>query len=90
MDSSWAKIGSGLVGAYALALDAYNDGMQDVDREQQAVARNGTKLSKDDNDNRSTSERSSFTAGVLVGIGMSFGCLLLTSCLNIVQSMQRY
>ena len=82
MDSSWAKIGSGLVGAYALALDAYNDGMQDVDREQQAVARNGTKLSKDDNDNRSTSERSSFTAGVLVGIGMSFGCLLLTSLLG--------
>ena len=39
-------------------------------------------LSKDDNDNRSTSERSSFTAGVLVGIGMSFGCLLLTSLLG--------
>ena len=82
VDSSWATIGSGLVGAYALALDAYTDGIQDIDREQQSVARNGTKLSKDDNDNRSTSERSSFTAGVLVGIGMSFGCLLLTSLLG--------
>jgi fructokinase len=86
VDSSWATIGSGLVGAYALALDAYNDGMQDIEQERQAVAENGTKnkmiVTKDDNDNRSTSEQSSFTVGVLVGIGMSFGCLLLTSLLG--------
>jgi hypothetical protein len=82
VDSSWATIGSGLVGAYALALDAYNDGMQDIERERQAVAENGTKnkmiVKKDDR----SSERSSFTMGVLVGIGMSFGCLLLTSLLG--------
>ena len=85
VDSSWAKVGSGLVGAYALALDAYYDGMQDIARERRVEhGKYEILVAKDDDDDDDDrlEHRSSFTVGVLVGIGISFGCLLLTSVLG--------
>lgn len=62
VESSWEGIGSGLVGAYALALDAHDgEGETGIDG---ATARDGD-------------ER--FTSGVLAGIGLSFGCMLVSS-----------
>ena len=62
VESSWEGIGSGLVGAYALALDAHNG------EEETAI-------------DGATARDESFTSGVLAGIGISFGCMLVSSLL---------
>jgi fructokinase len=91
---SWGDVGSGLVGAYALALDAYEDGMNaTVDgRRKRGGATGGkevgsTGASRDDGRDEIVSNdddecRSSFARGVLAGIGLSLGCALATSALG--------
>ena len=70
--SSWEEIGSGLVGAFALALDAYE--------------KDGIKERGDDSSRKKKSttehEQQLFTSGVLVGIGLSFCCVLMMSLLG--------
>ena len=66
VESSWEELGSGLVGAFALALDAH-------EREEET-----TMDSETVRDEREKEERS-FTRGVLAGIGLSFGCMFLSS-----------
>ncbi len=73
--SSWEEVGSGLVGAYALALDKLDScerGRKDV----------GTKDDTQQKLKSEESERHLFTSGVLAGIGLSFGCALMMSLLG--------
>ncbi|KAL9186526.1 hypothetical protein ACHAXT_005764 [Thalassiosira profunda] len=67
--SSWESVGSGLAGAFALALDAYEK-------------ENGGDSTKQSSKGNMREEQRKFTSGVLVGIGVSFGCALLTSLLG--------
>ena len=80
--SSWEEVGSGLVGAFALALDAYEKvGVEEEDERGGTGVR--TALDSDDGDKKKAitkkSEQHVFTSGVLTGIGLSFGCALIMS-----------
>jgi len=76
-ESSWEKLGSGLVGAYALALQVYEkDNTNGTQSEEVASGKEGKRRNNDDD------EQHLFTSGVLTGIGLSFCCLLLTSFLS--------
>lgn len=77
--SSWEEVGSGLVGAFALALDVYEKDGDDDDEEEVAAFD-----SEADEKKKATAEREqhSFTSGVLAGIGLSFGCALMMSLLG--------
>ncbi|KAL7547830.1 hypothetical protein ACHAWF_011102, partial [Thalassiosira exigua] len=68
-------VGSGVAGAYALALDALEGGGREGDG---ALGRQGAMSME----KREEEEKRSFTLGVLAGIGLSFGCALLTSLLG--------
>ena len=77
VESSWEEMGSGLVGAFALALDAFekhtNDGK---------LGETDYQISSESSEAkgyRKAAEQQLFTSGVLAGIGLSFGCILLTS-----------
>lgn len=74
--SSWEEVGSGLVGAFALALDK----LDSCERGREDVGTN------DDTRQKLKSEESErhylFTSGVLAGIGLSFGCALMMSLLG--------
>jgi fructokinase len=85
--SSWEEVGSGLVGAFALALDAYEKvGVEE--EEKRGTTTEGVRtalLGSDAGDkNKATteSEQHLFSSGVLVGIGLSFGCSLMMSLLG--------
>jgi hypothetical protein len=71
--SSWEEVGSGLVGAYNLALDKLEDVTTNDDTQQKLKKQ---KLKSEE------SERHLFTSGVLAGIGISFGCALMMSLLG--------
>ena len=75
-ESSWEKLGSGLVGAYALALKAYDT--KEIQSSVEVVSGKKGKRRNDDDDG----QHDLFTSGVLAGIGLSFGCMLLTSLLS--------
>jgi fructokinase len=62
VESSWKELGSGLVGAFALALDAH-------------TSRKEIEVTKEND----VKERNAYTSGVLAGIGLSFGCILLST-----------
>ncbi|KAL3806959.1 hypothetical protein ACHAXA_011376 [Cyclostephanos tholiformis] len=93
---SWGKVGSGLVGAYALALDAYDDGVKLTVVEERRRRRRETNgkeersiaSSLDDGGDEILSahydveRRWTFALGVLAGLGLSFGCALATSVLG--------
>mmetsp|Transcript_38486 Transcript_38486/g.80635 ORF Transcript_38486/g.80635 Transcript_38486/m.80635 type:complete len:488 (+) Transcript_38486:54-1517(+) len=86
VEGSWEEVGSGLVGAFALALDAYESGngdgedMNGDDKEESidvpAVQESSAKQEEEEK------RQQSFTSGVLAGIGLSFGCALLSSLLG--------
>eukprot|EP00986_Skeletonema_menzelii_P000043 scaffold7_cov142-Skeletonema_menzelii.AAC.3 len=74
--SSWEEVGSGLVGAFALALDAYEkDGIEATEDEGIALDKDSSRNKKSTTEN----EQHLFTSGLLVGIGLSFGCALIMS-----------
>lgn len=76
-ESSWEKMGSGLVGAYALALQVYEkDNTNGIQSEEIVSGKKGKRINDDDD------EQHLFKSGVLTGIGLSFCCLLLTSFLS--------
>ena len=64
VESSWERIGSGLVGAFALALEA-RDGEEETTRDGSTA--------------QEEREKREFASGVLAGIGLSFGCMLISS-----------
>lgn len=84
--SSWEEVGSGLVGAFALALDAYEKDAS-AEREDEGIVLDndcsGKKKAAMEN------EKHLFTSGVLVGIGLSFGCALMMSLLGRGSSLHR-
>eukprot|EP00984_Skeletonema_dohrnii_P004404 scaffold1572_cov162-Skeletonema_dohrnii-CCMP3373.AAC.2 len=80
--SSWEEVGSGLVGAFALALDAYEKDGEEEEGEEEGRT---SLLDSDASGKKKTtseSEQRLFTSGVLVGIGLSFGCALMMSLLG--------
>mmetsp|Transcript_19556 Transcript_19556/g.31943 ORF Transcript_19556/g.31943 Transcript_19556/m.31943 type:complete len:469 (+) Transcript_19556:1-1407(+) len=98
VESSWEEMGSGLVGAFALALDAHESSnsveKNDGEKEEENTMRQLTESSgenvieekekrrKDNDDDEGEQQQQSFTSGVLAGIGLSFGCVLLSSLLG--------
>ena len=96
--SFWEEVGSGLVGAFALALDAYenkregevNHDDDELKKEEEEGALVKTALDgsgccgsqKKKTRREEESEQKHFTSGVLVGIGLSFGCALFVSLLG--------
>ena len=75
-ESSWERLGSGLVGAYALGLQAYEKEITTEEIQSSVVSgKKGKRRNVND-------EQYLFTTGVLMGMGLSFGCMLLTSCLS--------
>jgi len=91
VEGSWEEVGSGLVGAFALALDAYESSNGDReeangdDKEKEesidipAVRESSAKKCIEEEEEN---QQQSFTSGVLAGIGLSFGCALLSSLLG--------
>lgn len=87
VESSWEEIGSGLVGAFALALDAHEKDskigeIEGNDPQSATVLPTKEKSvgkKRGDKDTMSDDEQRMFTSGVLAGIGLSFGCVLLSS-----------
>jgi len=80
--SSWEEVGSGLVGAFALALDAYEkDGEEEGGEEGRTSLLDSDASGKKKTASESEEQRL-FTSGVLVGIGLSFGCALMMSLLG--------
>ena len=74
-ESSWRNLGSGLVGAYSLAIKAY--ATKEIQSSVEVVSGKKKRRNDDDYD-----EQHLFTTGVLMGISLSFGCMLLTSLLS--------
>jgi hypothetical protein len=72
--SSWEEVGSGLVGAYNLALDKLDSCEKVVESTIDGAQKKELKSEE--------SERHLFTSGVLAGIGISFGCALMVSLLG--------
>ena len=84
--SSWEEVGSGLVGAFALALDAYEKDAS-AEREDEGIV-----LDNDSSGKKKAAmenEKHLFASGVLVGIGLSFGCALMMSLLGRGSSLRR-
>jgi len=78
-ESSWEKMGSGLVGAYSLAIKQ----CREVDAAKDIQSSVGVVSGKKKRSNAVYyDEQHLFTTGVLAGIGLSFGCMVLTSLLS--------
>ena len=98
VESSWEEMGSGLVGAFALASDAHESSSDsaeknDGEKEEENTIRQLTESSgenvveekekrRNDNNDEADKQQQSFTSGVLAGIGLSFGCVVLSSLLG--------
>ena len=78
VESSWEKMGSGLVGAFALAIDALektnnddeNGSKEEKNQSSQVIEKKG---------NEDVDEQQIYTSGVLAGICLSLGCVVLSS-----------
>mmetsp|Transcript_8933 Transcript_8933/g.21682 ORF Transcript_8933/g.21682 Transcript_8933/m.21682 type:complete len:492 (-) Transcript_8933:86-1561(-) len=89
---SWEGIGSGLVGAFALALDSHErsigkgkgDGTaancgEENDPKESSILVSESTYQDQSEEKKNEDEQRSFTSGMLAGIGLSFGCVLLAS-----------
>jgi fructokinase len=77
--SSWEEVGSGLVGAFALAMDVHEKG----EGEEGGTGISALDISAGGKKKATTqTEQHLFTSGVMAGIGLSFGFAFLVSLLG--------
>ena len=78
VESSWEKMGSGLVGAFALAIDALEKTKNDDDNDSKEGKKQSSQVIEKKG-NEDIDEQKIYTSGVLAGICLSLGCVVLSS-----------